>query len=249
MRLFSWKPPCGELVISALFDEFWEKKFRLYEKNKFSSQVPRLTKRNGYGIIIPHEKSMTAAREKDMVTHKGTQKLTTERLVLRPFRAEDAEWIHRYWTADEELSRWLPWIRNPEAEETAENLSKIAANYRQPDYYNWVIEADRVPIGNITVTMYTQRSAWCSIGYCMEQRWRNRGMMTEAVRCICSFLLGAVGFHRIVIEHTTDNPASGRVARKAGFTLEGIQRQKQYSPETDEYLDVALWSRLETDDR
>ncbi len=184
-----------------------------------------------------------------MITHKGTRKLMTERLILRPFAGEDAAAIAGEWAKDEELCRMLPWIQAGDADTVRSNLIQLTAQYRQPDYYNWLIEADKQPIGNVTVTMYAKRSAWCSLGYCIKEDWRNRGLMTEAVRGVCSFLLGAVGFHRIVIEHTTDNPASGRVAKKAGFLFEGIQRQKQYAPGEDAFLDVALWSRLESDDR
>ena len=33
--------------------------------------------------------------------HKGTKRIETERLTLRPFRVEDAEAMHRNWASDE----------------------------------------------------------------------------------------------------------------------------------------------------
>ena len=39
--------------------------------------------------------------------HKGTKRLETERLILRPFRLEDAESCVRNWAADPEVYRYI----------------------------------------------------------------------------------------------------------------------------------------------
>ena len=39
--------------------------------------------------------------------HQGTKVLETERLLLRPFRAEDAEAMFRNWASDPEVTRYL----------------------------------------------------------------------------------------------------------------------------------------------
>lgn len=41
--------------------------------------------------------------------HKGTKIIETERLILRPFREEDAEPMFRNWTSDPEVSKFLTW--------------------------------------------------------------------------------------------------------------------------------------------
>ncbi len=41
--------------------------------------------------------------------HLGTQRLETERLVLRPFVVEDAEAMYRNWASDKEVTRYLTW--------------------------------------------------------------------------------------------------------------------------------------------
>ena len=41
--------------------------------------------------------------------HSGTQRLETERLVLRRFVNEDAEAMYKNWAADEEVTKYLTW--------------------------------------------------------------------------------------------------------------------------------------------
>lgn len=41
--------------------------------------------------------------------HKGTKIIETERLILRPFRAEDAEPMFRNWTSEPEVTKFLTW--------------------------------------------------------------------------------------------------------------------------------------------
>lgn len=43
------------------------------------------------------------------MNHKGTVRLETERLVLRPFVIEDAEAGFRNWMSDEKVTEFLRW--------------------------------------------------------------------------------------------------------------------------------------------
>jgi ribosomal-protein-alanine N-acetyltransferase len=42
-----------------------------------------------------------------MLTHKGTQELLTERLVLRRFTVEDAQAMYSNWATDELTARFM----------------------------------------------------------------------------------------------------------------------------------------------
>ena len=51
--------------------------------------------------------------------HKGTVRLETERLILRPFTPEDALPMFRNWASDEEVTRFLTWPAHKDVEVTA----------------------------------------------------------------------------------------------------------------------------------
>ena len=72
--------------------------------------------------------------------HKGTQKIDTERLILRKFKNTDAEEIFNNWLSDTEVSKYMVWNHQKNIEETKRWLEKCIAKYEKLDSYNWGIE-------------------------------------------------------------------------------------------------------------
>ena len=44
-----------------------------------------------------------------MLTHKGTQRIETARLILRPFTTDDAQAMFRNWASDAEVTKFMTW--------------------------------------------------------------------------------------------------------------------------------------------
>ena len=65
-------------------------------------------------------------------------------------------------------------------------------------------------------------SAW--IGYSTTPAARGRGIAPHAVGVLTRWGFQAIGLHRIQLGHAVENPASCRVAIKAGYPAEGILR-------------------------
>lgn len=59
------------------------------------------------------------------------------------------------------------------------------------------------------------------IGYWVDKRYANLGIVTEAVRTMTEFAFSVLELHRIEINIRPENIASRRVAEKAGYTFEG----------------------------
>lgn len=158
--------------------------------------------------------------------HTGTKVLTTDRLILRPFRPEDAPAMYNNWACDPEVTKFLTWPPHSSAEVTASLLTAWVGHYSEPAYYNWAItlkEKDE-PIGNISVVEIKDNVSEAVIGYCMSRSLWRRGIMPEALSAIMDYLFD-VGFLRIAAAHDVNNPASGRVMEKAGMKYEGCLRQ------------------------
>jgi RimJ/RimL family protein N-acetyltransferase len=65
-------------------------------------------------------------------------------------------------------------------------------------------------------------------------------------RAVCDWAFPALGLDRVQLFHAVENPASGRVAAKAGFTLEArLRRSHRYGDGVRH--DELLWSRLSDD--
>ena len=180
-----------------------------------------------------------------MLTHRGTVPLQTERLILRRFQLEDAQAMYTNWACDPEVTRYLTWEPHVSPDATRELLRDWTAKYEDPTYYNWLIELDGVPIGNVSVVRINEKSLHAELGYCMGKLWWNKGLMTEAVTAVTRFLFEEVGVHKLKIRHLVKNPGSGRVAQKCGFIREGILREEYLSDGV--YMDVAVYGKLDNE--
>ena len=178
-----------------------------------------------------------------MLTHKGTQEIKTERLTLRRYTVEDARQMYDNWAKDPRVTRFLTWPPHASPELTAELLKEWVAAYIAPNNYNWVMEYEGQCIGSVSVVRCNDRNESAELGYCMGYGYWNKGLMTEAVKAVIAFLFDEVGFHRVVIRHAVQNPASGRVAQKCGLTYEGTEREV-FKDREGVFLDIAGYSIL-----
>ena len=58
------------------------------------------------------------------LTHVGSQRLETERLILRRFRVEDAQEMFSGWANDLEISRYVTWPPHGELTVTRQLLAE-----------------------------------------------------------------------------------------------------------------------------
>lgn len=182
-----------------------------------------------------------------MLSHKGTVTLQTERLVLRRFSSDDADAIFANWANDARVTKYMTWTPHGSVEATKLIIASWCEQYEKNDYYNWCITLNGVPIGSISVVEINDKSEHTGIGYCSGFDYWGNGYMTEAVNAVVKFLFEEVNVNRIEIGHATKNPASGKVARKCGFTLEGVKREFFRSPSSGELLDIAFLSILKSE--
>lgn len=157
----------------------------------------------------------------------GTQRIETERLILRPFVIEDAEDVYRNWASDPEVTKYLTWPAHPSADISRMLLNDWVPRYAAGDYFNWAMEwkeTGRV-IGNISVVRLREDIDEAEIGYCMSRAYWGRGIMPEALKAVMDYLFRTAGVNRIAACHDARNPKSGRVMEKAGMKLEGVLRQ------------------------
>lgn len=181
-----------------------------------------------------------------MLTHKGTQTLKTERLILRRFTPDDAQAMFDTWANDERVTRFLTWAPHGTVDVTKYILNDWCSSYEKEDFYNWAIEFDGKIIGSIGCVESNENSERGEIGYCIGYDFWGKGIMSEAAKAVIGFLLEEVGYNRLEISHAIKNPASGKVAQKCGLKFEGIKR-KYFKSLNGEFLDIAFYSILKSD--
>ena len=105
-------------------------------------------------------------------------------------------------------------------------------------------------VGNVMATAIDKRHDTAWVSYWVSPHARGRGLASAATAGLAEHCFNELGLYRLELAHRVNNPGSGRVAVKAGFIPEGIERAKlRY---LDEYgrpvrFDVQTYARLRED--
>ena len=143
-------------------------------------------------------------------------------LVLWPKRFADAEAITAA-CQDPEIQRWTS-VPSPYSLEDARaylrNRAEEEAAGRSVNLLAVVAHDDRV-LGSFSLMELDRKPGCGEIGYWVTAEARGRGIATRAVHLLAGWARDELGLTRIEILPHKDNPASRRVAEKAGFTDTG----------------------------
>jgi RimJ/RimL family protein N-acetyltransferase len=153
-------------------------------------------------------------------------RITTERLVLRPFRPEDAPAVVRL-AGDPRVADTTLNIPHPYPDGAAQQwVSGRAEEYAQGTAVTYAVSDRRNGelVGAIGLHLYP-RFTRAEMGYWIGVPYWNRGYGTEAARAMLRFGFETLGLQRIYAAHFARNPASGRVMEKVGMRREGVWRQ------------------------
>jgi ribosomal-protein-alanine N-acetyltransferase len=151
--------------------------------------------------------------------------LTTARLVLRPYAAQDAPAAHAF-VADRELASTTASIPHPYPEGAAE--AWIATHAQRHAAGEAVILAVTLRetgelVGSIEIRLVpTHKRA--ELGYWIGRPHWGRGYATEAADALLRWAFDTLDLHRVHAAHLGRNPASGMVLRKIGMRHEGRLR-------------------------
>ena len=195
----TYAPPKGYFVA----DEHPEA-FEAYEKT-----FPRKEKAFNEGQLPPFAEKARLVKQ-------------TGRLVLRPWFESDADTLFKY-ASDPELGPRAGWPPHKSVDESLEVIRKFFNND-----YTWAIvlkETGEV----IGCVGYLPASAanlpiaedQAEVGYWVARPYWNQGICTEALRQVIDHCFREKGFTALWGDFFTDNPASGRVMEKCGFTDTG----------------------------
>lgn len=146
--------------------------------------------------------------------------MTTQRLVLRPLRIEDAEALHPMYS-DAEANTYGSHPSTTTFEESRDRLEKGIADQA---WRAWAVtlKGDDTAIGS--VASYEKRQGKVTeIGYALKRAYWGKGLVTEAVAAMID-LLFAEGQRRVFADTDPDNALSIAVLKRLGFTLEATLR-------------------------
>ncbi|HHI03693.1 MAG TPA: N-acetyltransferase [candidate division Zixibacteria bacterium] len=172
--------------------------------------------------------------------------LKTERLILRPFRLDDAPRVQEL-AGDKEVARTTLHIPHPYKDGDAEKwINTHEPMFKLDELVNYaVIMADiNELIGAIGLTL-TKDYDRAEIGYWIGKPYWGKGYCTEAAQAILKYGFEALKLNRIFAHYMTNNPASGKVMENIGMLYEGCCRQ--HVKRWGEYQDIKIYSILRSE--
>ena len=173
-------------------------------------------------------------------------RLTTARLILRPFRTADAPRVRQlagaFELADGTLNIPPPDPEGVAAEWIATHPDRFASG--EGVSYAIVLQETGELIGAIGLTISKAHSR-AEMGYWLGVPYWNQGYMTEAVKAVLDYGFAECGLHKIMARHFPRNPASGRVLQKVGMRFEGVQRE--HVRKEQQFEDLANYGMLRSE--
>jgi RimJ/RimL family protein N-acetyltransferase len=175
--------------------------------------------------------------------------LTGERLLLRPFRAGDAELIcEAVLESIDEFVPWLPWChRQYSIDDTRAFLDNRANAFQNDGEYAFAIveRSGNRFVGACGVNQIDRVNARANLGYWVRTAATGRGYASEATLVLARWAFNALELARIEIVAAVGNAASQRVAEKVGATREGVARRRHKM--RGESLDAVVFSLVRED--
>jgi RimJ/RimL family protein N-acetyltransferase len=172
--------------------------------------------------------------------------ITTDRLVLRRFRAADAPVLAEY-RSDPDVARYQSWdapFPLLRAETAVANF--MASDPARPGWFQYAIEraADRALIGDVAVHLH-DNLLQAEIGFTVATPYQKQGFASEAVGAVLNRLFRLQGLHKVTGECDARNTPSASLMRRLGFTLEGRLREQTFLK--GEWTDDLIFGLLATE--
>jgi [ribosomal protein S5]-alanine N-acetyltransferase len=153
------------------------------------------------------------------VSDNLAETITTARLLLRRFRAEDAVSVASL-AGEYDVSRMCGLVPHPYPEIAADGWIMLQAHawrLRRSFSFAVTLRATGELIGSTGVFRARDAGDAWEIGYWFGRPWWGKGYASESAGAAMDWAVRELGVERIVAGHFSDNPASGAVLRKLGF--------------------------------
>ena len=169
------------------------------------------------GIVFKDAKQYERELREYLAFHQDT--IVTERLLLRRWKLSDADALYKY-ACDPEVGPHAGWPPHENVEESKMIIRELFTND-----YTWavILKETNEPIGCMGYYPFGKSNIEigendAEVGYWIGKPHWNKGYCTEALQAMIHYCYEKKNFQTIWADFFIDNPASGRVMEKCGFT-------------------------------
>ena len=145
--------------------------------------------------------------------------IETSRLILRPWREDDAEYLFKY-AQDPDVGPIAGWPSHTSVENSLEIIRTVFA---APEIYAVVLKETNEPIGSCGIMFSSDlnsdemKSGEAEIGYWIGKPYWGQGLIPEAVKALLSRCFNELSIDTVWCGYYDGNVKSKRVCEKSGF--------------------------------
>jgi RimJ/RimL family protein N-acetyltransferase len=163
-------------------------------------------------------------------------------IVLRPWQPEDVPAVVAAY-GDPAIQQWH--ARSMDEDEALEWITSWEQRWQQETDCGWAVANDEGVVGQISLRSVNLDGGLAGISYWVMPHVRGQHIAPRALTAVTQWAFEVLGLHRIAIDHSTRNPASCRVAQRAGYIAEGVKRSQALH--ADGWHDMHQHARIATD--
>ena len=167
--------------------------------------------------------------------------------ILRTWSDEDAPTLFSLTTANRELlAQWLPWV--PSIQQENDSLRFIQADNDDPiagETLEFGIWHQDTLVGCLGLRDISRQHKHAKFGYWLGKDFHGKGLMTTSCRALLNYCFDELDLNRIEIRAAVENLASQNVAKRLGFSFEGVLREAELVQ--NRFLDLQVYSKLKSD--
>lgn len=180
------------------------------------------------------------------------EELRGERVLVRPYRLEDAEAL--YAAVDESREHVRPWLpfadKHQSVAESRDWITHCMANWLLREDMTvslWDIQTNQM-VGGSGLHPRNWSIPAFEIGYWLRASAEGHGYMSEAVKLLTDYAFAELGAKRVMIRCDARNVRSAAVAQRLGFVREGLLRHSEMHGD-DKVRDILFFALLADDPR
>jgi len=171
-----------------------------------------------------------------------------EHVRLRRIERADIATVHK-WMNDSEVMAWARFSADHmiSAAQLERDLEKDLAG-EDTESVRYMVEdrATGAPIGWCTIRTWDRKHVSANVGIALgEKAYWGKGYGTEAMRLLLTIVFDYQGWHRADLWTLAENDRAIKSFEKAGFRLEGRERESTYYE--GRYHDVVLMAQLKSE--
>lgn len=141
------------------------------------------------------------------------------------------------------LRQWMPWVdATCTVDDTLAFIRRVMQDFASNLGFSAGIWADGAVAGVVNLHHLDWLNRRAEIGYWLAREFQGRGIASAAARAVTEHALVELELNRVEIRCASGNAKSSAIAKRLGFTFEGVLREGFYL--RDRYVDTEVYAML-----